>query len=294
MKDAFLKLHLSVLLAGATGLFGRLVSLQEIPLVWYRVLFAFLLFIPILYVQKSLKLLPIKQMGAMAGVGMLLGIHWILFYASIRYSNVSIGVVCYALVGFYTALLDPIINKHKFSIREFVYSFLTLLGLALIFHFDVRYRFGILLGVVSTGIGALFMIYNKKVTALYPHPTKVFLFYEFAGGLGILTLILPFYKANTPAAVLLPTLKDFIYLFILASVCTIGQYMLQIGALRKIPAFTVNLTYNLEPIYSIVLAMILFGEAKELNLSFYIGLSLIILSVVMQNRKTFFPKNARA
>lgn len=287
MRDAFLKLHISVLVAGATGLFGRLISLQEIPLVWYRLGLALLLFIPILYYQKALERVPWRAMASIAGVGMLLGIHWIFFYASIRYSNVSIGVVCYALVGFYTALLDPIINKHKFAAREFLYSFLTLMGLALIFHFDVRYRFGIFLGVISTAIAALFTICNKKVTNTYAYPTKTFLFYEMIGGFAILTCIIPLYKLNSPEAALVPTVKDAGYLFLLASVCTIGQYMLQIGALRKIPPFTVNLTYNLEPIYSIILAMLIFNEAKELNAAFYVGLFLIILSVVLQNMKTF-------
>lgn len=287
MKDAFIKLHLSVLVAGATGLFGRLISLQEIPLVWYRLLLAFVLFVPILYAQRALTRLPWKAALSIAAVGMLLGVHWIFFYASIRYSNVSIGVVCYALVGFYTALLDPIINKHAFAAREFLYSLLTLIGLALIFHFDVRYRFGIFLGVVSTAIAALFTICNKKVTNLYAYPTKTFLLYEMMGGLLILTCLVPFYKMATPQALLVPGLKDLGYLFVLASVCTIGQYMLQIAALRKIPPFTVNLTYNLEPIYSIILAMLIFNENKELNTAFYVGLSLIILSVVLQNWKTF-------
>lgn len=290
MREAFFKLHLSVLLAGATGLFGRLITLQEIPLVWYRLVLATLLFIPILYFQKALKRVPWRHALAMAGVGMLLGVHWIFFYASIRYSNVSIGVVCYALVGFYTAIFDPLINKHAFAAREFLFSFLTLLGLALIFHFDVHFRFGIFLGVISTAIAAMFTVTNKKVTSLFTYPTKTFLLYEMLGGLLVLTLIIPFYKLSTPDALLVPTWKDAFYLLFLASVCTIGQYLLQIGALRKIPAFTVNLTYNLEPIYSIVLAMILFGEAKELNLAFYAGLILIILSVVLQNWKTFRTK----
>lgn len=288
MRDAFLKLHLSVLLAGATGLFGRLISLQEIPLVWYRLLIATLFFIPILYMQKQLKKVVWKDALKMAGVGMLLGVHWIFFYASIRYSNVSIGVVCYALVGFYTAIFDPIVNHHKFDIKEFLYSFLTLLGLSLIFHFDTRYRLGIFLGVISTGIAAMFTISNKRVTtSVSQYPTQTFLLWEMVGGLFILSLILPVYMYLFPENQVIPGGLDFLYLFILASVCTIGQYMLQIGALRKIPAFTVNLTYNLEPIYSIILAMIIFGEAKELNLAFYVGLSLIILSVILQNWKTF-------
>ena len=162
-NKALLKLHLAVFVAGLTGLFGKLVSLSEIPLVWYRLLLTLLLFLPILYTRKSLVRLPMHISMRICSVGALLGIHWVLFYLSIRLSNVSMGVVCYALVGFYTAILDPVINHHKFRVQELLFSTLTLCGLLLIFHFDTKFRTGIIVGAISSLFAALFTVCNKRL-----------------------------------------------------------------------------------------------------------------------------------
>ena len=223
------------------------------------------------------------------GVGLLLALHWIFFYGSIKASNVSIGVVCYSMVGFFTAILEPIINRHRISLKEIFFSLLTLFGVFLIFHFDTRYQIGILLGVVSSAFAALFTITNKK--AGKSHTSGAILLYEMVGGFACISCILPFYLHFFPVASLVPSTNDMINLLLLASVCTVGLYLLQIQVLKQISAFTVNLSYNLEPIYSIVIAMILFNEAKELNTAFYFGLGLIILSVVLQTMSvTIFKK----
>lgn len=283
-SSALLKLHLSVLVAGGTGLFGRLVSLQEIPLVWYRLLLTTLLFIPILYFQKKLHLLPWSQGLKLMGVGALLGVHWVFFYASIQASNVSIGVICMALLGMFTALLDPIVNRHKFYVRELMLSSLSLVGLTLIFHLDTRYRFGIMLGVVAQFLAACFSVCSKKVLTIHPDiPTRSVVLYEMLGGFICLSIILPITLQFRPELPVMPLPIDWVYLFVLALVCTIGQYMLQFAALKHVSTFTMNLTYNLEPIYSIILAMIIFNESRELNASFYVGLVLIIASVIIQN-----------
>ena len=234
MKKDYLLLHLSVFIAGFTGVLGRLITLDSAILVWWRMAAAALLMWAFLALRKGLNRYQFKDIVQMGGVGMLLCLHWVFFYASIKASNVSIGVVCFSLVGFFTALLEPIINKHKFSGREFLFSLLTILGIYLIFQFDARYRLGIALGVVSS-VGRLY-----------------------------------------------PVGMDYPYLAFMVVVCTIGLCLLQIIVLQKIPAFTVNLTYNLEPVYSIILSMFIFSEYKELNFSFCIGIALIIISVVLQ------------
>ena len=288
-RQALLKLHLAVLLAGATGLFGRLLTLQEIPLVWYRILITTVLLIPILAFSGRLQKIPSRAALRIGGAGIFLGIHWVLFYASIRASNVSIGVLCYALIGFYTAVLDPLVNKKKFDWKELVFSALTLLGLLLIYSFDSRYRVGIAIGALSSLFAAFFSMATKKLTGIYDYPSSTFVLYEMTGGLICLTIALPFflgaYAGTGPGASanMIPSLRDLAFLLILAGICTIGQYLLQFDALKEVSAFTVNLTYNLEPIYSIIFAMILFGEARELNFSFYLGLAIIITAVVLQN-----------
>ena len=273
MKDAFIKLHISIILAGATGIFGKLISLNEALLVWYRMMLASLLFLLVLSVGKRLNRISFGDALRIGGVGLLLGLHWVFFYGSIKASNVSIGVVCFSLVGFFTAFLEPLVNCHRVSFKEVVFSLLTLFGV-------VRYRLGIGLGIISSALAALFTITNKKIGNNYS--TSTMLLYEMVGGFIGLSCILPFYLRYFPVSTIVPGLLDFTYLLLLASVCTIGLYLLQIQVLKKISAFTVNLSYNLEPIYSIILAMLLFSEAKELNAAFYIGLGVIILSVILQ------------
>ncbi len=216
----------------------------------------------------------------MGGVGVLLCLHWVFFYASIKASNVSIGVVCFSLVGFFTALFEPVINKHRYSFVEFLFSILTVLGVYLIFHFDTRYRLGIAFGIISSALYALFAIANQHVGKRYE--AKNMLFWEMVGGLVVLSAIFPIYNHFLPVEKLLPTGLDYPYMAFMVVVCTIGLCLLQIIVLQKIDAFTANLTYNLEPVYSIIIAMLMFNEYQELNFSFILGITLIIISVVLQ------------
>lgn len=286
----FLLLHLSVFIAGFTGVLGRLIELDSAVLVWHRMAWAAALMALFLLFRKELKRYQFKDLLQMGGVGVLLCLHWVFFYASIKASNVSIGVVCFSLVGFFTALFEPIINKHRCSIREFLFSILTVCGVYLIFQFDTRYRLGIALGIVSSALYALFAIANQHVGKHYE--AKNMLLWEMIGGLIVLSAIFPIYNYFIPAGKLLPTGMDYPYLAFMVVVCTIGLCLLQIIVLQKIDAFTVNLTYNLEPVYSILLAMLIFNEYQELNFSFILGVALIILSVVLQtiavrNKKLF-------
>ena len=280
MKKDYLPLHLSVFIAGFTGVLGRLISLDSTVLVWYRMAFAGLLMLVFLLITKQFKKSDFHDKLQMGGVGMLLCLHWVFFYASIKSSNVSIGVVCFSLVGFFTALFEPIINRHRFSAREFLFSLLTLLGIYLVFQFDARYRLGICLGIVSSALYALFAIANQRVGKNYE--AKNMLFWEMTGGLIGLSVLLPIYQIFIPIGKLIPSGLDMAYLSFMVIICTIGLCLLQIIVLQKIAAFTVNLTYNLEPVYSIILSMFIFKEYKELNLAFYCGIALIILSVALQ------------
>lgn len=280
MRDAFIKLHISILLAGFTGLFGKLVTLNEGLLVWYRMLLAAVMLFLILWCSGKLKRVPFREVLKIAGTGLLLGLHWVFFYGSIKAANVSIGVVCFSLVGFFTALLEPLIIRRRLSGKEILFSLVAVCGIVLIFQFDTRYRTGIIIGVISSALAALFTITNKKVGVR--HASSMMLLYEMIGGFLGLTCLLPIYLHFFPAETILPGLANFLYLLLLALVCTIGLYLLQIQVLKQVSAFTVNLSYNLEPVYSIILAMLFFGEAKELNFAFYAGLGLILLSVLLQ------------
>lgn len=291
MKEAFIKLHVSVLIAGATGIFGRLISLNEGLLVWYRMLFATVMFFLLLWMLGKLKRVSFRDVCKIGSVGMLLAIHWLFFYGSIKASNVSIGVVCLSLMSFFTALFEPLINRHRISLGEIACSLIGVLGIILIFHFDTRYRLGIGMGILSSALASLFTICNKKVSVGYTSSTM--LMYEMGGGFLGLSCLLPLYLSFFPVASILPSLTDLVYLLLFASVCTVLLYILQIQVLKKISAFTFNLTYNLEPIYSIIAAMFLFHEAKELNASFYVGLGLNLFSVLLHSAGVFLQSKSK-
>ena len=287
IQKAFIQLHLSVMLAGFTGLFGKLITLNEVDIVWYRMLFTSI----ILLVFTGLPQIERKKLLQLGGCGALLGLHWMLFYGSIKASNVSIGVICYSLVGFFTAIIEPIIYRKRISTIEILFSLITVLGLLCIFSFDARYRYGISIGVLSSFVAALYGVCNKKVSVGVK--TRTVLFYQMSAGLVVVSMIIPFYLMMFPAhqdVLVIPEGSNLWWMLCHALFCTVAMYILQIQALRTLSAFTVNLTYNLEPCYTIAIAFIVFHEARELNFSFYIGIALILISVILQTWRATLSK----
>jgi drug/metabolite transporter (DMT)-like permease len=287
IQKAFIQLHLSVMLAGFTGLFGKLITLNEVDIVWYRMLFTSI----ILLVFTGLPQIERKKLLQLGGCGALLGLHWMLFYGSIKASNVSIGVICYSLVGFFTAIIEPIIYRKKISTIEILFSLITVFGLLCIFSFDARYRYGISIGVLSSFVAALYGVCNKKVSVGVK--TRTVLFYQMSAGLVVVSMIIPFYLVMFPAhqdVLVIPEGSNLWWMLCHALFCTVAMYILQIQALRTLSAFTVNLTYNLEPCYTIAIAFIVFHEARELNFSFYIGIALILISVILQTWRATLSK----
>jgi len=283
-QKGFVQLHLSVLLAGFTGLFGKLITLNEVDIVWYRMLFTS----AILLVFTGLPRVGWRKFMQLTGCGALLGLHWMLFYGSIKASNVSIGVICFSLIGFFTALFEPLILKKKFSWMELLFSLITVAGVLCIFSLDARYRYGIAIGVVSSAVCALYTICNKKASVGVR--SRTMLMYQMSGGLFAVSAIIPVYLWFFPSeqpVVVLPEGTNLWLMLCHALFCTVGMYLLQIQALKRLSAFTVNLTYNLEPCYTIVLAFFIFGEGRELNFSFYVGIVLILLSVMLQSMRAW-------
>lgn len=281
LKKEYVKLHVSVLLAGLTGILGKLINLNAVLLVWYRLLLSFVIFYVLLLFTKKLPEENIKECLKICGLGMLLGLHFLFFFASIKYANVAVGVVCYSLEGFFTAIFEPVILKNTFSRKNLLYSLIAVAGISLIFHIDTRYRIGIIFGIISAAMIAFYTIFNKVVVA--EKSSKSMLFYELLGGTILVSIILTLYILSGGLSFKLPSLMDFSYLFILAFFCTIGLYILHIQVLRSLSAFTVSLFGNLEPIYGILLAVIFLGEGQQLSISFYSGMLLILLSLFLQS-----------
>ncbi len=281
MLKAFLTLHLSILIAGWTGIFGRLIDLSAGVLVFWRVLLAALILWAVVLWRGLLQPAPLRSVAGMCAAGALLMLSWVFFYAAIKASNVSVGVVAFSSVGFFTALLEPLLTHRRINAQEVFFSLVTVAGIALIFHFDTRYRLGILFGLATGLTSALLSISFRGFRARCG--TMTILSWELVGALLCALVLLAPYRALMPPEPIIPSAENFALLLVFASVCTVGMYYLQVQALEKISAFTVNLSYNLEPVYSILLAMALFGEARELNWSFWAGLALIALSVLLQS-----------
>ena len=285
MKKAFLQLHAAIFLAGFTGVLGRLITINEGLLVWYRMFFSALFLLALSFFTKKIKFLPWRQALPLIGIGAIIALHWVFFYGSVKYANVSVSLVCFSTMGFFSSFLDPWISKRKMDLMEVLLGLMVMLGVYLIFHFDQGFRLGILYGIISSILGATFTILNKKYVD--KHDAQVITFYELGGGWLSLNFILPFYLQFVSFSSFLPDVSDFLWLLVLSLFCTVLAFNLSIRALKKISPFTVNLSYNLEPVYGIILAFVMYKEHMELGLSFYIGLFIIFLTVVLQSARVW-------
>lgn len=280
MKKALIQLHVAVFLAGFTAILGKLITLNEGLLVWFRLLITVIILGTILFFKKQLIRIPFKDLLKIFGTGTIVALHWVTFYGSVKYANVSVALVCFSASGFFTAFFEPLITKTKISFVELGLGLIAIAGIYVIFDFHPQYTVGIIFGIVSAIGSAIFPIFNKKLLLTYT--PKILTLYELGGGLLALTVLVPFYLMLFPASNYIPSTKDWLLLVVLAWLCTVISFELQLNALKKVSAFTASLTYNLEPVYGIILAFIFFKENENLNGAFYFGVALILLAVVLQ------------
>lgn len=280
MKQALLKLHAAIFLWGFTGVLGRLISLNEGLLVWYRILITIVSLYFLMRFNNQLQSVSSKQRRQLFAIGCIIALHWCFFYGSIKYSNVSIALTCLSSTGLFTAVLEPAITGKKIVIAEILLGLIAIAGIYLIFHFDPQYKTGIILGLLASVLSCVFSIFNKTQVS-YNTPRTVML-YELTGGFLVLTLLMPLYLYLLPTQHLLPGKTDFGWLLLMSWVCTILAMDLSLQALQKVSAFTQNLTLNLEPVYGIILAFVVYKENKYLSQWFYLGFTLILLAVVLQ------------
>jgi len=279
MKKAFLQLHLAVFLAGFTGILGRLITLNEGLLVWYRLLISSVTMWVLYSLMKRLQRISRMDILRITGVGFIAAIHWVTFYGAIKYANVSVGLVCFSAVGFFTALFEPLILKRRLHKTELLLGLIVMLGIYIIFQFDTQYKTGIIVGILSAMLGSLFPIYNKLL--LQRVNVETLMTYELTGGFLVLSGLLPFYLHYFPAPDFFPDWRNLGWLLVLSWICSVWAFRLSASALKKLSAFTVNLTYNLEPVYGIVLAFAVYHENKFLSHWFYAGFGLILLALIV-------------
>lgn len=242
----------------------------------------------ILIFRKQLQILSWKNTITLFAVGTIISLHWVSFYGSIKYSNVSVSVTCLSTIGFFTSFFEPMIRRRRVDWVEVLLGILAIAGVYLIFNFYPEYKTGIIFGIISAMLASLFPIINKKLLERFS-PNTVTL-YEMSGGFIALCFILPVYLQFFPAQYFLPTSSDWLWLLILSGICTVFAFNLSLKALKHISAFTTNLTYNFEPVYSILLAFIIFKENKFLGGGFYFGFALILLAVSLQMVRVYHDR----
>ena len=281
-------MHLSILLWGLTGVLGRGIDLQAGILVWYRmVITALSMFAFIAFTGRSIKI-STPDLLRLFGIGTVLMIHWLFFYGAIKYSNVSIALSMLASQGLFTAILEPLVRKKKFRWDELIFSITAIIGIWLIFRVEEIYAMGMIFGLLAAFVGAFFNILNKDMVDR--HSPIIVSFYEIVAGLAVLSLFLPFYIHYAHPDKLVPSNLDWVLLLVLGILCTHVTILLSLEALKHLSVFTLNLSLNLEPVYTIALAFLIFHENKQLHTGFFIGAGVIMLSVLLetyfQSRKT--------
>lgn len=279
MKKAFFQLHISVFLAGFTGILGRLIDLNEGLLVWYRLFITSVTMWIVYSLTGQLRRIPVKDIARLSGIGFLAALHWVTFYGSVKYANVSVALVCFSAVGFFTAILEPVLLRVRFKPVEVLLGIVVMAGIYLIFHFDPQYKTGILLGIFSALLIAVVIILLKQlVKRINP---ETLLTYQLSGGLLILTLLMPLYLYRFPTSYIFPDANDWMWLLVLSWFCSVIAFRFSAYALKKLSAFTVNLTFNLEPVYGILLAFLVYRENELLSRWFFIGFALIAAALVI-------------
>ncbi|RZL14562.1 MAG: EamA family transporter [Pedobacter sp.] len=274
-RDLFI-LHLTVVVWGFTGILGRLISIDAVHLVWYRVGIASLsLLIYFILTKKKLKVTP-KQLIQYFLTGGVVAIHWILFFYAIKVSTVSVALVALSAATLFTSIIEPLVKKKKILIQDVIIGLVIISGIILIFKFESQYTLGIAAGLLSAVGSALFATINS--TLVQKNDAKVIGFYELAGAFTWVCIYRLFDGSLLKESLDL-TVKDWFYLVILGTVCTALAYVAGVTVMRSLSAFRVALITNLEPVYGIVLAFIFFGSGEQMTNGFYIG-TLLILSAI--------------
>ena len=277
----YLKLHFIVFLWGFSGILGKLVVIPAYEMVFYRTMLSAIgIGMVMLAVKENFKVEP-KVFIRLVFIGVIVAVHWLSFFASARVSNVSVSLVGFATNSLWTALLDPLFNRNAVKKFELVLGLMVIFGLYIIFSFNFQYHLGLMLGVLSGFTSALFSIFNARMVKR--NPAYTISFYEMIGAFLGLGLFLPVYKmtwAANETLQLIPSVMDWVYIIVLTAACSVYAYTTAVELMKKISVFLIQLTLNLEPVYGIIMAVIIFGAEEKMGLNFYVG-TLIILSAVI-------------
>jgi drug/metabolite transporter (DMT)-like permease len=275
-KNSWL-LHVTVLIWGFTGILGVLINTSALYLVWYRVLIATISLLIYLLIKKRPIKITKKQFIQYTLTGGAVGLHWILFFSSIKLSTVSVTLVCLSSATLFTAFLEPIIKRQKIEGIDIITGLIIIFGIYLIFAFETKYLLGIILGILAALIASIFAIVNSNLVS--KGSATLIGFYEMLGAFLWISLFM--FITNGFNNNLILQQSDLLYLIILGTVCTAAAYVLAIAVMKELSAFTVALATNLEPIYGIILALLFFGSEEKMSAGFYVGACIVLGTVLL-------------
>lgn len=273
-----LRLHFIVFLWGFTAVLGKLIGLGAYHLVWYRMLFASIFLISfVAFFQKQSFFINRNLALKLIGIGSLMAIHWVLFFQSIKVSNVSIALACISTATLFAAFIEPIVFRRHIDWTEIVLGVIITTCMLLIFKTEMKYKEGIIYGILCAVFGAIFSVFNGRMHGQTSSANIIT--YEIFGGFLMLTIYYLF--SGNLKGVFLISMEDFWWTLLLASVFTAYPMFESIRLMRHISPFTLILAVNLEPIYGIVLAYFIFGESEHMSPMFYIASGVMILAIIL-------------
>lgn len=292
VKD-YLSLHLIVLIWGFTAILGVLISIPSVEIVFYRTLMASISLGLIFWWKRSKIRLPKKELLKIVGTGSLIALHWMLFFGAARVSNISVCLAGMATASFWTALIEPMANQSKVKWYEIILGLLVIFGLFIIFSFEFDYWLGLAMAVASAFLAACFMVINGRLTKR--GSPYIITFYEMVGACLFSLFFMPVYAYffALDGLQLIPTAMDWLWLFLLAGICTVYAFSVSVELMKRLTAFAVNLTVNLEPVYGIVLAVLIFGEKERMTGGFYLGTFIILFSVCLYPIFNYFYRRRK-
>lgn len=275
----YLHLHFIVFIWGFTAVLGKLITIDALPLVWYRMSIATLLILVYIGIKKFKLRVSLKTLITLIIAGIVIALHWVTFFMAIKVSNVSIALATMSTGAFFTALLEPIWYGRKMIWYEIVFGVIVIFGLLIIFNVETQYLYGMLLALASSFFSAIFSLMNGKL--VQNEKPSVISFYELGSGVLFLSIFLAI-QGDFKYSFFQLSLNDWAFIFILASFCTAYAFIASVKVMKYISPYTVMLTINLEPVYGIILAFIILGDSERMNPLFYIG-ALIIIATVIAN-----------
>lgn len=278
----YLKLHFIVFLWGFSAILGKLVTIPAVEMVFFRAILAALGMGAVIFFTRGKFSVSNQDLGRLLMIGFIVAIHWLSFFGSARVSNVSVSLVGFATNSLWAAFLEPMFNRTKIKSYEVILGVVVILGLYIIFSFDFEYKLGLALGVLAGFTSALFSVFNSKMVKRIP--SKTITFYEMIGVFISIGFALPLYQQHIlqdQALQLNPPVMDWVYIALLAGVCSVYAYTVAVELMKRVSVFMIQLTLNLEPLYGIVMAVLIFGSAEKMTTNFYLGTFIILIAVAI-------------